>query len=356
MKICYLANAASIHTQRWAEYFASVGYQVVVVSLVPGNIKNVQVIHVPLFSRQRHLNILLSVPKIKRIIHDIKPDILHAHYITSYGFAAAITKFRPLVLSAWGSDVLVMPEKSVIYRHMVRYIMRRADLVTSIAEHMTNLILERNYVTAEKIRTFPFGVDTDVFNPTINRRKDPSSPPVIVSNRRLDTGLDVDVLIQAIPAVLAAHPAARFIIAGDGPLRVDLERLSERLNLSESVTFIGAVGHSDMPGFLSGSDIFISTSRTDGNNISLNEAMACGAFPIATNIDANRQWIDDGKNGLLFDVKDHKALSQKIIEAIESPEWRKSIIQDNFDIIQSRASWQNEMRKMQKLYEYTINN
>jgi len=350
MKICYLANAASIHTKRWAEHFASIGNQVFVVSFDPGQIPNVPVIHIPSVFPQRHINVLMKLPKTRKIIHKINPDIVHAHYVTSYGIAGATAGMRPLVLSAWGSDVLVMPEQSRVYRLMVRVSMRKADLVTSIAEHMTRLIIKRKYTTPEKIITFPFGVDTDFFYP----RKKPSDGQnscVVVSNRRLDTGLDVDVFIRSIPEVLAHHPETKFIVAGDGPLRNDLETHTRMLGLSNSVSFIGSLEHSQMPEFLAKADVFVSTSRTDGNNISLNEAMACGTFPIATDIEANRNWIENGHNGFLFPCRNESALSLRIIGAIEKPELRHSAAEQNWKIIQSRASWKREMAKMETIYQ-----
>ncbi len=350
MKICYLANAASIHTRRWARYFESKGNRVAVVSFEPGTIKAVPVHRIPKKVSQRHLNILLNLPKIRRIVQSIDPDILHAHYVTSYGLAGVMAACHPLVMSAWGSDVLVMPEESIIYRQLVRYSMQKADLVTSIADHMTDLILQRCYTMPDKVVTFPFGVDTDVFN-LKGRTSANHDKCIVVSNRRLDTGLDVDVFIRSIPKVLDRHPEASFIVAGDGPLRPELELLSKSLRLFPAVKFIGSVEHDQMPLLLKEADIFVSTSRTDGNNISLNEAMACGSFPIATNIDANRNWIENGSNGLLFPCRDVSALSHNLIEAIEKPDWRESVVDQNWDIIQRRASWNKEMQKMERIYQ-----
>lgn len=353
MKICYLANAASIHTKRWAEHFKSIGHKVFVVSFEPGRIQGVQVFHIPAAISQRHVNVLMRLPKVRQIVREIDPDIIHAHYVTSYGMAGVVTGLHPLVISAWGSDVLVMPENSIVYRLMVRFCMQKADLVTSIADHMTNLILKRRYADSQRIVTFPFGVDTDIFTP---KREVPkrNSPCVVVSTRRLDVGLDVDVLIKSIPAVLERHPSTKFIIAGDGPLHNDLVRLSKKLHLCTDINFVGSVQHSEMPGFLRKADIFISTSKSDGNNISLNEGMACGCFPIATDIDANRNWLDNGVNGLLFPCGDHEALAKRIIQSIENLEWRQSIIDHNYDIIRKRASWKNEMEKMENIYQQLL--
>ncbi|MFC1504987.1 glycosyltransferase family 4 protein [Thermodesulfobacteriota bacterium] len=353
MKICYLANAGSIHTQRWAEYFASKGHQIFIISFESGVVANSQVYLIPKVFPQRHLNILGNLPRIRRIVKRINPDILHAHYVTSYGLAGALTGQHPLILSAWGSDVLIMPEESQIYRQMVQFSMKRADLVTSIADHMTALMLKRHYAKPDKIITFPFGVDTNMFNPS-GKKPVHDDKCIIVSNRRLDIGLDVDIFIRSIPQVLEYHPTTRFVVAGDGPLRSDLEDLAKSIGIGQAIEFVGAVEHRNMHTLLRNSDIFVSTSRTDGNNISLNEAMACGSFPIATDISANRNWVENRKNGLLFPCQDTTALSKCIIESISKPEWRNAVISKNWEIIQKRASWHKEMKKMNQIYHDLI--
>ena len=280
----------------------------------------------------------------------INPDILHAHYVTSYGLAGALTGRHPLIVTAWGSDVLVMPEESWIYRRMVRFVLNRADLITSMAEHMTRHLIERRYAAAGKVITLPFGVDTDAFNLNQRRRRHGNGSPLVVSTRRLDHGLDVHLFIQAIPQVLDCYPDSKFVVTSDGTLYSELKELATDLGIARCVEFRGDISHQEMPRLLGQADVFVSTSRSDGNNISLNEAMACGAFPVATNIPANRAWIESGKNGLLFPCHDPDRLAKAIIEALEKPAWRQAIMIDNWEIICSQASWQNKMAEMESWY------
>ena len=350
MNICYLANSASVHTQRWARHFTRRGHQVTVVSFHAGKIEGIPVYQFPPTSGRRRLSILLNVGRVRHLVWKINPDILHAHYVTGYGLAAALTGWHPLIMTAWGSDVLIAPEQSWIYRQIVRFALGRADLVTSMAEHMTRHLIERRYASADKIVTLPFGVDTDVFSPDQRTRQHGDGPPLVVSTRRLQHGLDVDVFIRAIPTVLACCPDARFVVTGGGPLRGQLEQLATDLGVAERIEFRGEITHQEMPKLLGQADVFVSTSPSDGNNVSLNEAMACGAFPIATDIPANRAWLEPGQNGLLFPCQDSSELAQKIIEALRQPGWRQAAIPRNWEIIRTRASWAREMARMEDLY------
>jgi len=350
MKICYLANARSIHTQRWAKHFLSQGHEVTVISYQSGEIEGVRTICLSSAASVSQLNILLLLSRVRRIVREIRPDILHAHYATSYGLAGALTGRSPLIVTAWGSDVLITPEESWVYRQMVRFVLSRADLITSMAQHMTHHLIERNYAAAEKIITLPFGVDTEVFNLNHRTRLHGDELGVVVSTRRLDPGYDVDIYVQAIPKVLDAYRNARFIIAGDGSLRTQLDKLAASLGVRENIEFRGQISHQDMPKLLGEADVFVTTSPSDGNNISLNEAMACGVFPVATDIPANRAWIEHRKNGLLFSCRDSQQLSDAIIEALRRPEWRQGVTAQNWEIVRTQASWSHSMVEMEFHY------
>lgn len=114
------------------------------------------------------------------------------------------------------------------------------------------------------------------------------------------------------------------------------------------------MSHGEIPKILSVADVFISTSLSDGNNVSLNEAMACGAFPIVSNIPANREWIDDGVTGFLIDPADSGALARKVITALGDPHLRQRAAARNREVVQNRGSWDSSMSIMRKQYEVLI--
>lgn len=350
MKICYLANAQSIHTQRWAKHFTKRGHEVTVASFQFGEIEGVKTACLSPDPSVSPFNIVRLLPTMRHVIQDVNPDILHAHYATSYGLAGALAARSPLIITAWGSDVLIEPEKSWIYRQMVRFSLNRADLITSMAQHMTNHLINKRYATADKIVTLPFGVDTDIFNLGHRTANHGTKPSIVISTRHLGHGYDVDIFIRAIPNILNSYKNVRFVIVGDGPLRGQLEKLAVSLGVIDHVEFRGKIPHHDMPRILGRSDVFVTTSPSDGNNVSLNEAMACGVFPVATNIPANRAWIEHGRNGLLFRCRDVDQLAEMIIEALQHPEWRQLTMDINWQIIKKQASWSMSMMEMEHHY------
>ena len=176
----------------------------------------------------------------------------------------------------------------------------------------------------------------------------------ILSNRNLLLIYNVSLLIRAIPIVLKEEPETKFLIAGDGVEKEALEREVKNLNINSSVKFFGRVPHDEMPNLLSQADIYVSTSLYDGTSVSLLEAMGSGAFPIVTDIPANREWIINGENGFLVPVKDEKMLARRIIEAIRNRELLQRSRMENLSMIERKAFWPVIMEKVKKIYEDLI--
>jgi glycosyltransferase involved in cell wall biosynthesis len=353
MKICYLANAASIHTGRWASHFTQRGHEVTVVSLTNASIPGVDVRWIgPDPNVDGRAAYLWAVPRLRRLLRELNPDVLHAHYAGGYGLTAALSGFRPMALTAWGSDVLILPRTSLLMRFLVTHSLRRACLVTSMAKHMTAAITGLG-VPADCVLTLPFGVDTKLFHPRLreDRRR---TGFTIVSTRHLEPLYNVGLLVEAMPEIAAAMPGVRLLIIGEGSERGQLEARVRELDMASQVKFLGRQRPRDISSYLSDADLFISTSLSDGNNVSLNEAMACGAFPIATDIPANREWIRHGENGFLTGVRDSHSLAGFAVQALRQGDLRTRAAETNWEIIQRRGSWSAAMEVMEEQYRNLI--
>ena len=134
-RILFVSDAKSVHTRRWAEHFRDQGIQVHIASFRTESIEGVSVHLLPTFGLGR-AGYLLAVPTLRRLAKHIQPDIIHAQYVTSYGFLAALAGLHPLVLTAWGTDVLISPLESRIMRWIASYAVRHADAVTTVARNI----------------------------------------------------------------------------------------------------------------------------------------------------------------------------------------------------------------------------
>lgn len=371
MKLCFLANAASIHTRRWTTYFSEHGYDVTVLSLSEGKIPGVPVWKVGSDPATRgRLAYLLAVPEVRMALKSIEPDVVHAHYAGGYGLLGALAGRHPLVVSAWGSDVLVVPRAEPLIRWVIRQCLNRADLVTSVAVHMSATM--RAFGVKGEILTLPLGVDTATFHPRSTSggnanggngssrtgasaaEAEDTAAPLVVSTRHLEPIYNMGLLIEAIPEILLKYPRAQVAILGDGSMRAELEGRSRQLGIAESVKFLGRRTEIEVASSLSRAAVYVSTSLSDGNNISLNEAMACGAFPVVTDIPANREWIEDGQTGFLVDTRDPGLLAARVIEALGAPELRHRAAERNWELVRQGASWKNAMKRMEIEYSAVL--
>jgi len=207
-----------------------------------------------------------------------------------------------------------------------------------------------------KVSVFPMGVEETFLQVGRQARGGGDRQArTVLSNRNLLPLYNVSLLIRAIPAVLAEEPDTRFVVAGEGGEREKLEREVKDLNVGRAVRFIGRVSHEAMPALLGQSDIYVSTSTSDGTSVSLLEAMAAGSFPVVTDIPANREWIKDGENGFLVPVNEEGLLAKRIVSAIRDRELLARAGRDNLRIVEEKALWPVTIRKTEGIYKGLLN-
>lgn len=367
MRICYIANAGSVHTQRWVKYFADKGHEVHLISPRPFGDNNMEAVKLYVLKRVRPqiriisyvMNLPLYVIQVGRLLKRVKPDILHAHYITNSGLLGALTGFHPFVLSAWGSDVLIAPKEFKVMKWIVNYALRRADLITcggeNTKEEMTKLRAD-----VKKVHLISHAVDTRSFSPAqkseaLRRSLKISGSPTVISIRNLSPLYDVESLVKAIPLVRRQIPEVKFIIAGDGEQKDYLEKLASSLGDANSVRFVGWIPHEELPKYLASADVYVSTSLSDGGiSVSTLEAMACGLPAVITDVGDNRRWVKEGVNGFIVPVKSPNALALKIVYLLKNKNAKDRFARTNRQVVEEKANYEKEMQKMEKLYKELI--
>ena len=365
MRICFVAGPESIHTRRWVTWFVDRGHDVHVVfphsflragtAQIPGAVMH-PLSTTPVFSRSSHL-LLQPVDyfRMKRIIQGLRPDIVHAHYVRDYGFRAAATGFHPLVLTVWGSDVLVDPVRSRLMRWEVARTLRKADLITCDAEHIIPAILALSGPSAD-IRIVRFGIDTSLFAPctpdaALKERLGLSGRRVVVSTRSLRPIYDIQTLIRSVPLVLREVPEAAFLIIGGGTLGDSLRELAESLGIADAVRFTGPVPNEELPSYLSLSEVYVSTSLSDaGIAASTAEAMACGLPAVVSDFGDNGKWVHEREGGFIFPCGDHEVLAGRIVWLLKDPALACTAGTVNRATVLRDCSRDVEMEKMEQYY------
>ena len=357
MKFCFIAGANSIHSSKWITYFAKMGHEVHWISLTPQTemqaVENITLYHFDTLSRFSLFR--LYVRNIKSLIQQIQPDILHAHYAGMNGLLGAMSGFHPYIVTAWGSDVL-FAGKSRVRRPFVKYILNKADLITCDAIHMKDAMVQLG-IAPQKIEIIYFGIDTQRFHPRQRSEKlrtelGVGDRPTVISLRSLEPIYDVGSLIRAMSFVVQEIPRVMCLIAGHGSEEEHLKRLVQLSGIQNNVTFLGYLPSELLPNYIASSDVYISTSLSDGGiAASTAEAMACGVPVVITDFGENREWVDDGEGGIIIPLKSPEILAEKIIYLLRNPETQEKLGNHGRKIIEERNDYYKEMARMEALCE-----
>ena len=366
MKICFLGDINSSHIQRWTKYFVEKNYDVYIVTLRKktkltfDGIKVFSIKSNQKIRRHGRLCAALNIYQFKRIINNIQPDLIHAHEFRAYGLLASWLNIHPMVISAWGTDVLIHIKKSKIQKYLVKKAIKNADLL-HVDGIKTWKTLEQLGASKDKIVRIYFGIDTNNFNPKkrSNEFRDQlgiGTSPMIISTRQLYPIYDIETLIRAIPKVLKKVPDAKFVIGSSGSQNESLQKLAKALKVDKNTIFTGRISDSDFPHYIASSDIYVSTSLSDaGLASSTAEAMACGLPVIVTEDPDNREWIQDGVNGFIIPVKNPDILAEKIIKLAKNEKLREEMGKLNRKLITERNDFNLEMGKMEIEYKRLVN-
>jgi len=362
IKLCFVGTS-SVHVLRWIKYFAEKGHVISLITL--SDIKPFNGIRVfnlepyDFFHPKNVIKVCQLIYRIKKLIKEIKPDIIHVHQISSLAYIIPFINFHPYILSAWGSDILVRPNEKKRYSLLASNAIIKADLLHCDG-FKTYCALEKLGGSSQKIVKVYYGTNIDNFNPQkwsneLRNHLGIESSIMVISTRNLMPIYNIETLIRAIPKVLEIHPYVKFIIVGSGPENETLQKLANDLCVSTNTIFTGRLSESETPHYYASADIYVSTSLSDaGLAASTAEAMACGLPVIVTEDPDNRDWIKDGINGFIIPVKKPDILAKRIIELINNNKLRKEMGRRNREIIIDKNNYLTEMGKMEIIYKNTV--
>jgi glycosyltransferase involved in cell wall biosynthesis len=351
-RILFFADAASVHTRRWVAAVVERGAEAIVISRQAGEVPGAREVIV-IEPGLDKLGWFRALPEVRRqsrrLMADFKPDLVHGHYVTSYGlWAAACGLSVPKVLTAWGSDILVTPRESRLMRLVVGWSLRHADLITADSFDVVQEI--SGYHPSAPVHQILWGADTDKFTPGT-----PATDFEVVSLRSWEPNYNIDLIIEAFARFtsLRPHSQARLHLLGGGPLASALQDRVAELRLLQQVRFHGRVGDQAMVDAIQRARVSVSVPTSDATSVSVLESMACGLPIIASDLPANRQWIDE-RGGWITPVRDVAAVTDALVSAHDHPQQAQAMGLHNRDRIEREASRRGQMDRMWQLYAQMI--
>lgn len=362
MKVVLLAAASSIHTLRWAKGLNSIGIEVHIVSqhpLMEQIDKNIKVHILPFKGLIGYFTI---VPKVKKLLHLIKPDLVNAHYASGYATTARLVGHRPWLLSVWGSDVYNFPYKSALHKWLVKGNLYSADAVASTSHCMaeqTRLIAPK----LDKITITPFGVEIDNFSKHFSKATANLDAPIVIGTvKSMSHVYGIDLLIKSFSIVrnkllLSNADIANRLqlrIVGGGPLIDELKQLAIEENVADVTTFVGKVAYKEVPIELAKLDVYVALSREESFGVAIIEAGAVGKPVVVSNVGGLPEVVEDGQTGFIVPTEDPLAASIVIEKLIRDHSLREKIGTAGQLHVSDNYNWNVCLDNMKNLYGQMI--
>jgi glycosyltransferase involved in cell wall biosynthesis len=345
LRIVGIGDAKSLNFLRWAQRLARRGHDVHTVSnRVPPSPALAEGLTV---HRLQELEALLRVPLVRRarivpaiagLARSIEADVLHAHYLQPYGYWAAKTGFRPLVVSPWARDVMTEIEHER-GRRLARVALEAADLIVCNSAAIERAALAVAGDPA-KVRRVVWHAEIDGFTPKAADRVGlrsrlgwPEDAVVVLSLRNFRPYSNLDVLVRAFARVVREEPRARLLLAARGGwTRSEIEALVHELGLEDVVAF-HRVEHDELPTLIASADLAVTIQSTDSTPPSLLECMASGLPVVAGYAPSIDEWVQQGEGAEMVECRDEDGVTAAIDRLVRDPELRRRYGQRNERVV-----------------------
>jgi len=298
------------------------------------------------------LTLSQTAHRLRTWIEEIQPDIVHAMRIPFEGMLAAEAvahdRHIPLLVSVWGNDFTLHAPANAWMGRATRNTLQRANAIHTDCERDARLARDWGFAPEKPVIVLPGGggVQLDIFYPPPPEEE---RAPLVINPRGVRAYVRNDTFFQAVPLVLKKLPQTRFVCpAMQGEYAA--YRWVQELGITEAVELLPKQNRPQMAQLFRCSQIVVSPTTHDGTPNTLLEALACGCFPIAGDIESLQEWIVHGENGFLIDPDDPQALAEAIILALTQPDLRRQGRAYNTKMIAARAAHQRVMQAAQAFY------
>ncbi len=327
-KILILADSNSPHILRWTKSLRRAGCKIDIFTFhVPDKNLYIDTPDIGLYTinisrkiqKRKETNIsklvyLKALLKVKQLIDELNPDILHSHYASSYGLIGALSGFHPFIISVWGADIYNFPLKSLLHKSIIKYSLKKADKILSTSKAMA---IHTKQFTAKNIEVTPFGIDINKFKP-IKIESSPENKNIVIGTiKTLEKKYGVEYLIRAFKLVKEKFPqlSLKLLIVGEGSLESYLKQVIKELQIESSTEFTGFVKHDDIVKYHNMLDIYITLSIEDSESfgVAVIEASACEKPVVVSDVGGLPEVVNDGVTGFVVEKKIFRQLRKQLL-------------------------------------------
>lgn len=295
---------------------------------------------------------------LKRVLREIKPDVVHAGPVQDVALLAALAGAKPLVSMSWGYDMMIDAEKDGLYRWATDFVLKRSAVFVGDNQAVKQKAINFGF-PAERIVTFPWGVDVSRFVPgngssELRTRKGWEDNFVVLHTRTWAPVYGVDVFARAFVRAVKEMPNLRLFMLGNGPLAKNVRQIFMSGGVDAHVHYGGQVNYEGLPAYYQASDLYVSASHTDGSSVSLMEALASGVPALVSDIPGNQEWIRDDF-GAKFEDGNVYELADQLVAAVKNVENLKARRIAARKLAEEKADWTKNFSQLLEAYEMAVN-
>lgn len=290
---------------------------------------------------------LWSAWVVARAVRRLEIDILHAHtsHGLTYSVVAQMLARRGKVVASRRVD---FPPRA---NGFSRWKYRRADHIVAISHRIAE-VMRTFGVPDRKLSVVHSGIDPSRFDVDPLPRSAlgiPEGLPLLGNVAALVGHKDHATLIAAMPVVLESLPEAHLVIAGEGPLRAEIERQIGELGVGHAVHLLGY--RDDVPRLIKALDVFVMSSKEEGLGTSILDAMAAGVPVVATDGGGIPEMVEDGETGLLAAAGDAEALGRAVVRMVNDRELRSRSVARAGAMVETKFTWNEMVSGNMRTYE-----
>ncbi len=345
LHVCMFSDERSIHTRRWVRGLREMGHRIDLITLIKDKDDDVGGISLDATGKWSYLT---KIRKLKSLVRELNPDILHSHYASSFGFLASFVKHPRKILSVWGNDVIVFPYSNSLFKAIVKRSLKKTHYITATSQFLVRSV-ERLDSNIKGIRVIAFGIDPARFD---YRQRTRGSKINIGIAKSLRPKYGIDVLIKAFQILSDSHNNIELFIAGRGEFEDRYKKLVKNLRLEERVRFLGFINHDKLPDFLYGMDIFAMPSVSDGESfgVAAVEASSTGLPVVAAKVGGVPDVVVDNKTGFLVEPENVAELANALEKLISNPDLREKMGRAGRAYVENNYRWESNLKAMNDLY------
>lgn len=367
MKLMLLGDAGSIHLKKWAISLVENGIDILICGLNPyeksdyPDLPNLNIVSLGLPRGITYnnlgniINYLRVIPKLKRIYAQFNPDIVHAHYASSYGLLGTFLNHHPFFISVWGSDVFDFPNEGFIKKKLLEYNLKKADIILSTSHIMAK---ETKKHTTKEIEVIPFGVDLDVFKPQKTESIFNENDIVIGTVKTLEEKYGIEYLIKAFKIIIDKHYniPLKLMIVGEGSQEKYLKNLVKKLNIEDQTIFTGRINWNEVPKYhnMLSVSVSVSVSESESFGVAIVEAMACGKPVVVSNVGGLPEVVEDGTTGLVVPSRDPENTAKAIEKLLLDKQLRKTFGNNGRNRVEQIYNWNDCVKKKIDAYNKVL--